>query len=130
MNALNHVAVVVAAVAHWIFGALWYGMLSSQWVAAVGKHAAQSDPMPYIISIIALIVVAYAFGDLFRRIGINTLASGAKTGAVIGIAIVAAYLAVNYAYQARPLALWVIDGGYAVIGAAIIGAVIGGWRKR
>lgn len=127
---MNHLATIVAAVAHWIWGAIWYGVLGASWMAAVGKHAAQNDPMPYVISIIALLAAAYVLADLFRRIGINTLASGARTGAIIGLAIVAAYLALFYGYQARPLALWVIDGGYAVIGMAIMGAVIGGWKRK
>lgn len=127
---MNHLATIVAAVAHWIWGALWYGVLGASWAAAVGKHAAQSDPMPYIISFVALLVAAYVIADLFRRIGINTLAGGAKTGALIGVAIVGAYLALFYGYQARPLALWLIDGGYAVIGVALMGAIIGGWRRK
>jgi hypothetical protein len=33
-------------------------------------------------------------------------------------------------YEQKPLGLWAIDGFYVVIGSAIMGAIIGGWRKR
>lgn len=32
---------------------------------------------------------------------------------------------INYAYADRPRALTLIDGGYAVLGCALIGAVLG-----
>ena len=127
---LNPVAIIVGAVAHWVWGAIWYMLLGSTWMAAVGKHAAQNDPMPYVISFIALLVAAFVLADFLRRMGVQTLASGARMGAMVGVGFVAAFLAVNYAYQARPIVMWWIDGLYAVIGMAITGAIIGGWKKK
>jgi hypothetical protein len=39
-------------------------------------------------------------------------------------------LANLYSFEARPLALMLIDGGYGVVGFTITGAVVGALRAR
>lgn len=34
-----------------------------------------------------------------------------------------------YAFESRPLSLGLINGGYAVLGLAVAGGIIGGWRR-
>jgi len=55
---------------------------------------------------------------------------GATLGAILGIGVWAANLLEIDAYAMHPLGLWAIDGGYGVIGMAIVGGIIGGWRRR
>jgi hypothetical protein len=51
-------------------------------------------------------------------------------GAVIAAGFVAANLALNYGFESRPLTLWLINGVYAIVGLALAGAIIGGWKRR
>jgi hypothetical protein len=36
----------------------------------------------------------------------------------------------NYGFEARPLSLWLINAGYMVVGMTLMGAIVGGWRKK
>src|SRR6185503_10080416 len=67
MPPINYVAVLVAAVAGWLVGAVWYGVLGKQWMAALGWTEADITgpdgkrrmPMgPMIVAFIAQLVMA------------------------------------------------------------------------
>src|SRR5882762_3071324 len=67
MPPINFLAVLVAAVAGWLVGAAWYGVLGSQWMAALGRteDTRRSIPVtPMIIAFIALIVMATMLAGL------------------------------------------------------------------
>ena len=59
--AVNWVAVVLATIASFAFGAAWYMGLSKQWLAAIGKtkETMSSDYTPFIWSAALLFVMAY-----------------------------------------------------------------------
>jgi hypothetical protein len=65
-----------------------------------------------------------------RGAGVATLAGGAGLGAIVGLGIAAMQLALNYAFEARSVTLWLVNGGYAVVGLAVAGAIIGSWHRR
>jgi hypothetical protein len=51
-------------------------------------------------------------------------------GAAVAAGFIAANLALNYGFEWRSVTLWLINGAYAVVGLAIAGAIIGGWKRR
>ena len=65
---INYLAVLVAAVAAWVLGAVWYRVLSTQWLAALGKtHADITRPdgkpksyVPFILVFVAELIMAWA----------------------------------------------------------------------
>ena len=59
----------------------------------------------------------------------QSAAGGAKTGAVLALALIGSTLAQNYGFEARSLSLWLINAGYMVVGMALMGAIVGHWRK-
>ena len=87
MNAINHVAVWAAGVVQFILGAGWYTLLRPAWMAGIGKTKEQlmaehgNSPLPYIIALVAALVVAYTLAWLLPRLGAQSAAGGAKTGA-------------------------------------------------
>jgi hypothetical protein len=136
MGAVNHVAVWVAAVAHFIIGACWYTVLGPAWIAAVGKTEAQikaeqpNMAIPLIIAAAVAVIIAYTLAWLLPKLGAQSAAAGAKTGAVLALALIATTLAMNYGFEARSITLWLINSGYMVVGMAVMGAIIGGWKKK
>ena len=64
------------------------------------------------------------------RLGAQTAASGVKTGVALALALIASTLAVNCAFESRPLSFWLINAGYMTIGMAIMGAIVGAWKKK
>jgi hypothetical protein len=136
VNAARHAAVWIAAIVFFVLGALWYNLLSSRWLIAIGKTMDQiaadqgGSPLPYVIGFAAILVMCYALSWLIERLHATSLAAGMQLGATVALGFICANLALNYGFEWRPVALWLINGAYAVVGLAIAGAIIGGWKRR
>ena len=66
----------------------------------------------------------------WRRIARRSAAVGAKTGAVLALSLIATTMAMNYGFEARSISLWLINAGCMVVGMTVMGAIIGGWKKK
>jgi hypothetical protein len=132
---INYLAVLIAAVASFAFGAAYYMSLSRPWLAAIGKTkeelaaAGRGSPAPFVISIIALAVMAWALAGIMGHLGAGqvTLKNGVISALFVWLGFVVTTLAVNNAFGQRKPMLTVIDGihwlGVLVIQGAIIGAM-------
>ena len=127
---MEFVAVLVAGIAGWMFGAAWYMTLAKPWVEAAGIEVddngkpTNDSALPYILSAIAMIIVAGMMRHTFASSGIETLGKGFITGLGIGLFFISPWIMINNAYGGRPFKLTIIDGGYATFGCAIIGLVL------
>ena len=137
MQPTNIAAVLIAAIAAWIFGAVYYGLLGKAWLAAQGetsetmkaKNAGKSGvakAAPFIISFIAEIVMASALQGILFHSAMNTTRQGIIAGALTWLGFIATTVVVNNAYPGRKFMLTVIDAGHWLGAMLIIGAVIGG----
>lgn len=128
---MEYVSVLVAGVAGFMFGAVWYTVLAQAWMEASGvpldesgQPANRSDPVPYISSLIGAILVAGMMRHTFELSGIDTVAKGLVSGLGIGLFLVSPWIATFYSFGARPRRLILIDGGYATFGCTVIGTVL------
>lgn len=137
MQPTNMIAVLAAAVAAWIFGAVYYTLLSKTWIAARGetietlkaKMAGKSSvakAAPFVISFIAEIVMASALQGILFHSAMNTMRQGIIAGALIWLGFILTTIGVNNAYQGAKCKLTLIDLGHWLGVMLIIGAVIGG----
>ena len=129
----NYLGIVVGAVVFFAWGALWFTVFSAQWIAAVGKTKEELGATgfwPFIISFVAGLLVSYCFDNMLWHYERGDATKGAQVGFLTGVCIFAAMLANLYSFEARPLALMLIDGGYGVLGFTITGAVVGALRAR
>ena len=128
---INYLGVIVAAVAAFVFGAVWYSTLGKRWMAACGKTEAdrpKSMPVgPLVTTFVGQLVMAWVLAGLIGHLGpaAVTVRDGMISGAFCWIGFVITTLAANYAFQGRPLALTAIDGGHWLGALLIEGAVIG-----
>ena len=132
---INHLAVLVATVAGFAFGAAYYMSLSKPWLAAMGKTkeelsaSGKRSPVPFIVSIVALAIMAWVLAGGIGHLGPGqvTLKNGIISGLFMWLGFVITTLAVNYSFGQRKAMLTVIDGihwlGVLVIQGAIIGAM-------
>ncbi|MEE2946333.1 MAG: DUF1761 domain-containing protein [Pseudomonadota bacterium] len=128
MGILN---VLAAAVAAYIFGAIWYMTLAKPWMAASGvevgedgRPANSTDKVPYIVSIVCLVIVAGMMRHVFNLSDIDTVGKGLVSGLGIGLFLATPWIATNYTFAGRSKQLILIDGGYATIGCTVIGTVL------
>lgn len=124
-------SVLVAAAAAWGFGAAYYMTLSKPWLKASGipvdengKPQGNGSPLPFLLSAVAMVVVAGMMRHILSMAGIQTAGGGLIAGLGIGAFFISPWIMINNAYGMRPAMLTVIDSGYAVFGCAIIGLVL------
>ena len=129
---INHLAAWVAAIVYYIFGAIWFTIFSKPWMALMGRTVAERPSAGvYIGSFVLGLILAYATAiALARRPEDQTAQQGVSFALFMGIALYATQTLNQALYESRPFALWLIDAGYVVVGFAIMGAIIGGWKKR
>lgn len=131
-SGVNYLAVLVAAVAAFAFGAAWYMTLSRAWLAAVGlspEQMGKRSPVPFVVSFVALLVMAWVLAGMLAHFGAGqvTVRNGIVSGLFLWLGFVITTLAVNNAYGQRKVSLTVIDGlhwlGVLVVQGAVIGAM-------
>lgn len=127
---MGYVTVLVAAAAAFALGAVWYMALRDPWVKASGIETDESggpknaSPIPFVISAICLILVAGMMRHIFAQAGIDTASKGIVSGLGVGLFMISPWIAINNAYGNRPIALTLIDGGYATAGCTLMGLVL------
>ncbi len=130
---INHAAVWVAAIVYFLLGWVWYTVFGAAWVAAMGKTSMDSgsSPMTYVWSFLLGLILAYATGiALARHPEDQNMQQGVSFALFMGIALFATQTLNQVLYAGSPFVLWLINTGYVVVGFAIIGAIVGGWKKR
>ena len=120
-------SVIVAALASYAFGSVWYMTLAKPWMEASGlseETINRKDPVPYILAFVMTLLVAGMMRHVFALSGVDTVSKGFVSGLGLGLFIAAPWIITNCGFAQRPKILMLIDGGYAAIGCTIIGVVL------
>ena len=128
MELLN---IVVATMAGFGLGAVWYNVLAEPWMEAVGiprgpdgQPEGGMDPKLLVIGFLMQLLVAGMMSHIFRSSGVTTLGAGLVGGAGVGLFLISPWIVLNNSYAMRPFKLSLIDGGYATLACAVIGLVL------
>ncbi|HZO47471.1 MAG TPA: DUF1761 domain-containing protein [Xanthobacteraceae bacterium] len=130
---INYLAVLLAATAAWVFGAIWYMALATRWMAAAGiteekiaaSKAQSGVSLPYVFAFAASVVMAWVLAGIVGHLGQVTLRSGVISGLFCWAGFVITTMLVNNSFAMRSRMLLLIDGGYWLVALALMGAIIG-----
>jgi hypothetical protein len=127
---VNYIAVIIAALAGFGLGAVWYTILSKPWMHAAGKTEADrqqgsANAVSFIISILALFIMALMLAGIMGHLGDVTVRGGVISGFFVWLGFVITSMGVNHAFAGAKPMLTLIDGGYWLAVLLIQGAVIG-----
>ena len=131
---MNYLAIVIAAVAAWLFGAGWYMALGKPWMAALGTTPdrmaeAKKRPgawLPFVYAFVAELLMAWILAGLLGHIGALTIRGGLISAAFCWTGFVITTMVVNNGFAGRDARLLLIDGGHWLIVLLLMGAIIGG----
>ena len=126
--AVNWLAVILATVASFAFGAAWYMGLSRQWLAALGRTRQQLNVgnTPFIWSVVVELVMAYFLALLIAPLmGQITVTGGLIVGAHLWFGFVLTSMILNHRYEGMKWSLTVIDSLHLLGVLLIQGLVIG-----
>ena len=134
---INYLAVLIAAVAAWILGAVWYQALSAPWLLAQGKTKADlpspsgaSAYLPFALVFVAELIMAWMLAGILGHLGTLNVRVGVITGVACWFGFVLTTIVTNYTFQSRKVMLAVIDTGYWLVVLVLMGAIIGAFGVR
>ncbi len=131
----NYAAVFISALAYWLLGALWFGVLFSKpWMALENITMEQAKSMnpvlPYIVSFLLNLLIAYALAQVCIWRNANTAGRGASVGVLLWIGFIGPITYTTYMYEMRPKELFAINQFYPLAGMVLMGAILGAWTKK
>jgi hypothetical protein len=130
--ALNHLAIVTAALVAFIIGGAWYGPLFGKtWMREVGltpeAAAAGNQAKIFGLAFLFTLVMAYNLGFFLGDPSIG-LGMAAFYGFATGFGWIAMGLFIVGLFERRSAKLMLINGGYMTVTLTLMGLIIGGWR--
>ena len=136
LSQVNWLAVIVAALAYFIIGSLWFAAIFGKvWLQEVEKigirinkptrgQMTQKMVQTFIGNWIIVLAVAYV---VFVS-GSVTWQTGLKIGLICGIGFAVAVMVVAYTWESRSYKLIAIDAGYPLTGITIAAIILSVWR--
>jgi surface polysaccharide O-acyltransferase-like enzyme len=131
----NYAAVFIAAIAYWLLGAVWYGVLFSKpWMAleniSIEQAKSMNPVLPYVITFVLNLLIAYALAQVCIWRNANSVGRGASVGVLLWIGFVGPITFTTYMYEMRPKELFAINEFFPLAGLVLMGAIIGAWTKK
>lgn len=131
---INWLAVLVAGLAYFFLGALWYSALfGKKWQSY--NSALMSDPNAkkgsagiMIISFILMLISALGLSLIITRLNLSGWQVGLKLGILTGVFFGATAISISYVYEKKPFGLHFINGLYTVLGNIIAAIIIAIWK--
>ncbi|MEI2299213.1 DUF1761 domain-containing protein [Ensifer sp. MJa1] len=126
---MNYLAVLIAAIAAFALGAIYYGILGKPWMKAarIDPAGAQMSPVLFAISFGSELVMAIMVAGTVGHLGPGqvTLVNGVASAFFLWLGFVATTIVVNHRYQGFGWDLTLIDGVHWLLVLLAMGAIIG-----
>lgn len=138
MNArINHLAVVVSAIAQFFIGGAWYAVFGNVWLNLHAKTMTDIENPnavgPYVIAFVSALVVSYGLAWVMMRMNHRGVGCGLAAGVICWFCFLFvehATVSVFSAFGTNPWPLILIDMGRSLLAFAVGGMIIGTWQKK
>lgn len=129
--AVNWWAIIIAAVAKFAIGAVWYtAIFGRRYRALLGVPegaSAQGMTPAFVVQIIGDLIMAYVLARFIGHYGATDLLGGAFIGFMAWLGFVVTIMVGTIFYEKKPGELIAINAGYQLVGLVVMGAIIGMW---
>lgn len=132
---LNWLAVVVATIAYFALGMVWYAeyAFGRAWQRASGQDLSppeNTSAAAYAIPLLTCFVITLATAMIGNAAGTDNIMEGVLLGLVVGVGIALPVRMVTGSYdmtKPAPVTFAAIGAGYHVVGLTLAGAILGQW---
>ena len=132
---LNWLAVVVATIAYFGLGTVWYAdfAFGRAWQRASGSDLSPPEitsAIVFAIPVLTCFVITLATAVVGRASNTDTIMEGLLLGLVVGVGIALPIRMVTGAYdmtKPAPITFAAIGAGYHIVGLTLAGAILGQW---
>lgn len=129
---LNWLAVLVAAIAYFALGAVWYSnaLFGRQYRAAIGvsDDGTMAAAKGLIINFVGWLVAAIALALVSHGIGADDWLDGAVLGLVASFGFIGTNRIVGNAYEGNSSALMKVNAPYTLLGYVLMGIILAVWQ--
>ena len=132
----NYLAIVLAAVACFLLEAGWYSIFMQPWLDGIGHTRAWltstgiNPALQFAVALVAEAVMAAAISCLIQLTGPQTAWRGVKVAVPLWFGFVLTTWSTEYVFEVRPWSLLGVNAGFWLIGMILMGAIVGGWKKK
>ena len=130
-------ALVVAMLVSFLFEAGWFSVFLKPWLAGIGRsmdwlmsRTGPTPPLQFAVALLCSFVTAAVLSVCIQASGEQTFFRGIKVAIVIWFGFIATTFAKDYIFEVRPLSLYAINAGYALIDLILMGAIVGAWKGK
>jgi hypothetical protein len=132
MPSVNLLAVVVAAVAAFVVGGLWYSPMlfgkTYMQLRGLGPGAAKMPVGEIVGEFARNLVVAYVLARFVALLGVNTLTGALQLGLWVWVGFQAMLLIGAVLHEKLPWKLYAIHVSDALVKTLLMSAILGVWR--
>ena len=130
---MNWIAIICAAAAYCLLGAVWYMALFGKiWAAGIEQHGVKLQrsgmAAKMIGNFIGNLVAAVIMARLIQGLGTPDIFHGLRLGAAMGIGFSATALTIQYLWESKPVKVWLIDVSHHLFGCIVLGAILAVWK--
>lgn len=131
---IYHLPILLAAFAAWCLGAIWHAqyLFRPRWMGALGLNRLQVKQIvwwisPHLLTLAASLLFAYGVAWLLAAFHRKGVLPGVLMAMLLGGAVAAANW---YGLAQLPHDLLMMEAGYAVLAALLVGATVGGLSDK
>ena len=129
LTSINWLAVLIAAIASFILGAIWYNpkVFGTMWMKELqltekdmeGANMGKIFGVSFILYLIGSLNLALFLGKN------PNIVFGTLAGFFAGLGWVSTAIGINYLFERRSFKLWVINAGYGTLSLTLMGLILG-----
>jgi hypothetical protein len=135
---INYLAVIVAAVVHFIIGGLWYGVIFGntflnivQWTPEQIKQVQeQAHWSQYAAAFASSLVLVYVLAHFIKYMRVTDVAGGLQTAFWLWLGFVITTQLATVIFEQRKLGLYLLNVGYQLVACLICSVILTAWKTR
>jgi hypothetical protein len=132
----NYWAILAAAVACFLFEAVWYTIFMQPWLDGIGHTrkwlmgTGLNPALRYATAMVSAAVIATAISCVTQLTGPQTAVRGIRVAVLLWLGFVLTTWSPEYIFEVRPWSLLGVNCGFWLLGMILMGAIVGGWKKK
>ena len=130
LSNVNWLAVLVAAVAYFFLGAIWYSALFQKpWIRLSRIDVNDPNMKKGVAAImfgsfVMMFITSLSIAILAEMLELHHWQEGLHLGLLTGLGFAFTSMAINMLYEKKPTGLYLINGGYQLLGNIIAAVII------
>ncbi|MDX6613661.1 MAG: hypothetical protein QOD75_2847 [Blastocatellia bacterium] len=133
---IKYLAVLVAAIVHWLLGGVWYGVLfKNPFMTRITpqqllRMEGQNEGMALGVAFVMSLLLCYILAHFIHYTKARSAMAGAQTAFWLWLGFIFSTNIATVLFEARPRGLFAINVAYQLVACIIAGIILAVWRPR